>query len=555
MTDAQRIGKAERTPSTGDMLGSTSQSSLPTDFLQRGSQRLGYACLFYAFGYVAAYGGPVLSHTLREGEVPEYALGFKSIVALGAILSALALYVLIRSRKIRPARLLDLGLVFEVVGAFGITMTATYGAYPEWSKELLLRVNYAGIPWECSWIMIFPLLTPGSPPKILISSLAAASMGLVTMAISKATGATSPDVPWPWLLTYYLFTTYLCAILAYLVSRWIRQFGVQIKRAREIGQYRLIESLGEGGMGQVWRARHRMLARPAAIKLIRPEALGADQATRDMVLRRFEREARATARLRSMHTISIYDFGITEQGSFYYVMELLDGMDLNTLVRRFGPIPAGRTIHLLRQACHSLMDAHDNGMIHRDIKPANIYVCRLGPDHDFVKVLDFGLVKSDRTGSSDATELTREGITVGTPGYMPPEMAMGATKIDGRADLYALGCVGYWLLTGQPVFEADTPLATVLHHVKTEPVPPSQRTEIEMPADLEKTILSCLSKDPADRPPSARDLDGLLAGCETSDTWTTTQAEQWWTLHMPKTVVEESEDELSTMDGALVGKL
>ncbi|NIW35429.1 MAG: protein kinase, partial [Gemmatimonadetes bacterium] len=172
------------------------------------------------------------------------------------------------------------------------------------------------------------------------------------------------------------------------------------------GSYQLVEPLGVGGMGEVWRAYHRMLARPAAVKLIRPEVLGGDQTTRQVVLTRFQREAEATAALRSVHTIQLHDFGVTEDGSFYYVMELLDGLSFKDLVERFGPIPSGRVVYLLRQACHSLGEAHQRGMIHRDVKPANLYTCRLGPDHDFVKVLDFGLVKSTDDAFPGATELT-----------------------------------------------------------------------------------------------------------------------------------------------------
>jgi serine/threonine-protein kinase len=259
--------------------------------------------------------------------------------------------------------------------------------------------------------------------------------------------------------------------------------------------------------------------------------LGMDRGSRRAVVHRFEREAQATATLRSTHTIDLYDFGVTEEGSFYYVMELLDGLNLKELVERFGPVSAGRAVYLLRQVCHSLGEAHDRGMIHRDIKPANIFACRLGPDHDFVKVLDFGLVKASEDAQPGATELTEAGALTGTPAFMAPETAMG-TGVDGRADLYALGCVGYWLLTGQPVFEGDTPLSTVVQHVQAQPVPPSMRTEIDVPESLERVILSCLEKDPANRPQSAGGLDSQLAGCGLDQEWNRERAEEWWRLHM-----------------------
>ncbi len=286
-------------------------------------------------------------------------------------------------------------------------------------------------------------------------------------------------------------------------------------------------------MGEVWLARHRMLARPAAVKLIRPDSLGDDEATRGYVLRRFEREAQATAALESHHTIELFDFGITQDGSFYYVMELLRGLDLDTLVQRFGPASAARAVYLLSQVCHSLAEAHEVGMIHRDIKPANIYVCRLGLEYDFVKVLDFGLVKTIDGRAGAATELTAEGIATGTPAFMAPEMAMGRGDVDGRADIYGLGCVGYWLLTGRRVFEAESPLATVVAHVQETPVPPSQRSELPIPAPLEELILACLAKDPAERPQSAAELGAQLAGCPLDPTWSHERARDWWALHLP----------------------
>jgi serine/threonine-protein kinase len=301
-----------------------------------------------------------------------------------------------------------------------------------------------------------------------------------------------------------------------------------------MGSYELLERIGKGGMGEVWRARHRMLTRVAAIKLIRPEALlleGEENA--QVLLHRFEREARFTAALRSPHTVALYDYGTTEEGSFYYVMELLDGLDLETLVQRFGPLPAGRVIYLLSQAASSLLEAHLNGLVHRDIKPRNIFACRMGTEHDFIKVLDFGLVKLSATERTQ-TYLTREGVTTGTPAYMAPEIALCRRDIDGRADLYSLGCVGYWLLTGHLVFEADSAMAMAMAHVQKQPVPPSLRTGIEVPGSLERVILRCLEKDPARRPETARELLDLLAECNDIEPWTQRDAERWWAAHAPQ---------------------
>jgi serine/threonine-protein kinase len=225
---------------------------------------------------------------------------------------------------------------------------------------------------------------------------------------------------------------------------------------------------------------------------------------------RFRREAEAAARLRSPHTVELYDFGVTEDGTLYLVMELLEGSNLEHLVREHGPLAPSRVIHILRQVCESLDEAHSQGLVHRDIKPANIHLGRLGLRKDFVKVLDFGLVRSF-AGPSDESLTGAAGMTPGTPAYMAPEMAHDG-KVDGRADLYSLGCVAYYLLTGHLVFESETPLQTILKHLQATPEPPSRRTDRPIPAALEALVLACLAKRPEDRPPSAAALSQSLAG-------------------------------------------
>jgi serine/threonine-protein kinase len=298
-----------------------------------------------------------------------------------------------------------------------------------------------------------------------------------------------------------------------------------------MGSYRLIERLGIGGMGEVWRAEHRELHRAAAVKLIRPEICDRRDALSGTLRRRFEREAQVTAALRSPHTVAIYDFGTASDGSFYYAMELLDGFDLETLVGRFGPQSPQRVVQFLLQICDSLAEAHNLGLIHRDIKPKNLFVSRLGLNYDFIKVLDFGLVKASGAGDSSQTQLTVDGTTTGTPAYMSPEIALG-NKVDARSDIYSLGCVAYWLLTGHLVFDADTPLAVLLAHIQDSPIPPSQRSELEIPSDLEQVVLSCLEKDPANRPQSALELADALRACRLP-TWGSQQAETWWSTHTP----------------------
>ena len=325
---------------------------------------------------------------------------------------------------------------------------------------------------------------------------------------------------------FVLSSSILSIILSHLV--WSAQ-----QQARKVGSYELEERLGQGGMGEVWRARHHLLARRAAIKLVRPEALGSDLQTRRVALLRFEREAQATASLRSPHTIDLYDFGISDTGAFYYVMELLVGRDMQTLVRDFGQLPPDRALYLLEQVCESLAEAHASGLVHRDIKPSNIYVCREGLQFDFVKVLDFGLARERRPDAVHLTRHTSERIT-GTPAYMAPEVILGATEVDPRVDIYALGCVAYFLLTGQLVFEGTTPMKTLLKHVEEAPVPPSQRTEVAVPPVLDALILRCLEKDPERRPKDAQAVLHLVRECRIGRRWDDDRAREWWEMHLPE---------------------
>ena len=496
----------------------------PPELLAEASVRLGWAALIYSITYTFAYWGPHITAWLT---VPFYAFWrTQNVFALISVALGLLVFAMSRRAMLTPQRLLDVGLVFEVVASLGISVVQFWYGFPD---VTLVDRKYTGIPWECAWIIIFPLLAPNAPKKVVIASLASASTGPLVVFLRMAAGVPIGRDP-VMIVAFFLFSTYLCAIVAYVIAHIVYRYGVRLNKAREVGSYELVTKLGEGGMGEVWVARHRMLARPAAVKLIRPELLGDDPRSRETAVKRFEREAMATANLRSTHTIDVYDFGVTEDGAFYYVMEFLEGLNLDAMIRRFGPIGPARTIYLMSQACHSLGEAHARGLVHRDIKPANIFSSRLGPDCDFVKVLDFGLVKhqSDQQGAS----LTGAGVTAGTPAFMAPEIALGKDEVDGRADIYALGCVAYWLLTGLPVFRGDTPVATVLAHIRDEPVPPSQRTEIYIPPRLEQIILDCLAKDPGARPQTTTELSARLAEIGV-DPWTNDEARKWWALHGP----------------------
>ncbi|HEX7839256.1 MAG TPA: serine/threonine-protein kinase, partial [Kofleriaceae bacterium] len=325
-------------------------------------------------------------------------------------------------------------------------------------------------------------------------------------------------------------------------------------RARERGSYRLVARFGAGGMGEVWRAEHRLLARTAAIKLIRPEAMY-DPRSVDEILERFRREAQTLASMRSRHTIAIYDYGVTELGVFYYVMELLDGLDLESLIGRYGPQPVPRVIQLLIQACASLAEAHDAGLFHRDIKPPNLFICRAADEVDILKLLDFGIVQTvhdpaltpapapthapdDAPLPIGATpKLTQLGAMLGTPGFMAPEQILGM-QLDGRADLYALGCCAWWLLTGREVFARDDADARILHKHIYEPIPSlAAAMQGWCPPELEAVIAACLAKDVTDRPGDARALAAMLRAIPipAERAWTADHAAAWWRAYQPAT--------------------
>lgn len=290
--------------------------------------------------------------------------------------------------------------------------------------------------------------------------------------------------------------------------------------ARQLGQYRLTRRIGAGGMGEVFLAEHRLLKRPCVVKLIRP-----DKAGNPNVLARFQREVRATAKLTHWNTIEIFDYGSTEDGTFYYVMEYLPGMSLAELVERFGPLPPERVIYLLRQACDALAEAHAAGLIHRDIKPGNVFAAERGGVHDVVKLLDFGLVKP--LVDEESIHLTAEGSITGSPLFMSPEQAVGDSTPDARSDIYSLGAVGYYLLTGRPPFESDKALKVMFAHVHESPVPPSQLRP-GVPADLERVLLRCLAKTADQRYPSATALEEAMTACAAAGGWTRADAARWW---------------------------
>lgn len=505
---------------TGPLRSGDRPFAVPEDLLQEAGHRLGLASLL---GVVLWTVGILLDHLAMRALAPDdpawRLFHFPDLVVGIAILGSLALFLYSRSPKRNPKRLLDLGLLYLILTSLEI------GIIWHWSPVTGGRSVMPEFTWVGSLVLIFAAIIPNPPWKTLVAGLIAASMMPLGMLLVRAEGRWEFGATSNVLLMHY--PDYIMVGVSVVISRVVTRLGQHITKAREMGSYQLGELLGKGGMGEVYLATHRMLARPAAIKLIRPEVVCGDGSEAAQVaVKRFRREAEAAASLRSPHTVELYDFGVTEDQTLYFVMELLKGMDLETLVRQHGPQPANRVIYILRQVCESLEEAHSHGMVHRDIKPANIHLGQLGLKHDFVKVLDFGLVKSAGPGAEQSLA-TAADATPGTPAYMAPEMALGEA-VDGRADLYALGCVAYFLLTRHVVFEAATALQAVARHMSDTPIPPSQRGgAVEIPPDLERLILRLLAKKPADRPPNAADLAQALAAIPVQP-WTERDAAIWW---------------------------
>jgi eukaryotic-like serine/threonine-protein kinase len=502
-------------------------TGLPPDLQAQSARRLRIVAVLYAFVFFVS--DPLTAILLTE----EREAFFSSVLQWGpsaaSIPTALLVAAVTWSKRLPVGTVLAVGVFFQVVGSFGIAAAQYldvdgYTTVPPW----------AGLSWVAVWMLGFTVMIPSPPRWALSAALASASaVPLVVGFVIVTVGTPIPITPLRFFI--HLALPYLLVVLvAYVGARVVYCLGTQLNRARELGSYRLIERLGQGGMAEVWRAQHRFLVRPAAVKLMRLEAAGNGGASPESELHaRFEREAQVTSSLRSPHTIELYDFGVTDDGTFYYVMELLDGFDLQVLIERFGPAPPERAVHLLKQVCTSLGEAHQQRLIHRDIKPANVYVCRYGRDVDFVKVLDFGLVKPQYDRSPTQLDITAVHAARGTPAFMSPEQVVGTRPVDGRSDIYAVGCLGYWLVTGQLVFTGRTAMETILKHIQTKPEPPSGRTELDIPEAFDELILACLEKDPDNRPPTADAVAERLNAIETRAQWSRERAHQWWDLHHP----------------------
>ena len=489
-------------------------SELPPEMMSEAATRLGVFTLLIAGWQLFAAALPLFFPALDAMLYPELRA---PVLVPAALFSAVVGWGVLSGRVPRE-RVLDVALVYQV---FLCAVLATLLNAHDWPTE-------PGAPqWSVVAVitLLAPIVIPTTTPRALAATLLSAATDPLAMMCFVYAGVI--EQPTPVAMAHRFIPELIAIPVAVILSRIVHRLGERLARARDMGSYRLIERLGSGGMGEVWRATHRLLRRDAALKIIRPDAAGA-WTSGSPAEQRFEREAHAIAALRSAHTVHLYDYGVASDGTLYYVMELLDGVDLQTLVERHGPQPAARVAHILVQICDSLREAHESGLVHRDIKPANVVLARYAGRFDHVKVLDFGLVRDLRR---DAPALTADDVVPGTPAYVSPEAATGESATDARADLYSLGCVAYWLLTGTLVFEARNALEMAVAHATRLPVPPSARTERPIPAELEAIVMRLLAKDPAARWQSARELSLALAALELSPAWTEAEACAWWAEH------------------------
>ncbi|HKD16388.1 MAG TPA: serine/threonine-protein kinase [Thermoanaerobaculia bacterium] len=463
--------------------------------------------LFFIAGWlIAAAWVP----NLLEGGLP---VRDRFIFHLGSTAVLLVMWLVTRGRPVpvEVVRMLDSGGV--IISSWGMTANA-------FTIPLNLRPDLVAIVSFFGFLLYRAAVVPSEPKRTAwIGLLSALPLPVMTF-LFYSRGPRPSWMPPPIAYTAYevLFTT-LVVLLSSKISRVIYGLRQTIRATRRLGPYTLETKIGEGGMGAVYRARHALLRRPTAIKILPPERAG------EMDMTRFEREVQMTSQLTSPHTVSVYDYGRTPDGLFYYAMEYLDGIDLDELVARDGPMPPGRVANVLSQVCEALGEAHRAGLIHRDIKPANILLCERGGRHDVVKVVDFGLVKD--LAKTSGPGVTTDNLVLGTPHYIAPEVLRSPDRIDARSDLYALGATAYFLLTGKPVFEGGLP-EIFAQHLDTAPTPPSARLGRPIPRSLEALVMAALSKDPNHRPQSTAVFDSALRDCRDVAPWNEADAATWW---------------------------
>jgi len=483
----------------------------PSDVLHESRRRIRVAA---GLG-TAAYAVFLLS--VLSGVLTDQALERKLDLvhdAVGLTLCA-GLFLLTQVPRFSDRQVLGFAMAFELLLSVLISTTNVWASF-------LHTGNVPALTWVVPILILFALLVPAPPRQLaIVSSVCALTMpaGIVVLSAMGRVAASAADI------VGSVLAATVGLGLAVVASRTVYGARREAAAARRMGGYELVKLLGQGGMGEVWEARHLMLARPAAVKLILAERLQAPAEARDVAVQRFTREAQVTASLRSPYTVQLFDFGVSDDGVLYYAMELLEGMNLENFVYRHGPVEPRRAVYWLRQVCHSLGEAHANGLTHRDLKPANLLVCRYGREHDFLKVLDFGLARP--AARDDDAKLTREGAWLGTPGWMAPEQIF-AGDVGPRADLYALGCIAYWLLSGSRPFESAERSELLRQHAQVMPPSLLERAPRALPPELDAVVMACLAKDPAARPLDADELSARLDASLQGDAWSPVEAEAWW---------------------------
>ncbi|UCC81788.1 MAG: serine/threonine protein kinase [Gemmatimonadota bacterium] len=456
---------------------------------------------------------PPLASSLSEYESLSGPLGHLILLGLGLAL----VYGVRGSPRYLPA------IVYGTIAANIVLLlfsqvTFRPASHPYFGISLLLFLSAAFIPWRPGYQ--WALAATAAVCFLLLQGILFWTLPELQAFWAERGGAEVARNNAVWGVTKIAITGGASA----LVSKTLYSLTKTAHRAKRLGNYLIHEEIGKGGMGQVFYAQHSLICRPTAVKVMHQD--GRDRGT---ALARFEREIKLSATLTHPNTITIYEVGRTPDHSLYYAMEYLEGLDLQQLVERHGPVSPARTIHILTQVCGSLEEAHARDIIHRDIKPSNIFLTRRGLLYDYVKVLDFGLAKQIESDASSA--ISKTGMLFGTPRYIAPETVYGNEQVDGRADLYCLGGVAYWMLTGQPPFPSESSVEVLIDHVKTTPKRPSEVSELLIPAKLEAIVMRLLEKKPGDRYETARELEDALAAVPLDEAWSRDRAEDWWNLH------------------------
>jgi serine/threonine-protein kinase len=460
----------------------------------------------------------------RETDRTISALNVFTVLSLGGIVALLSGRRPLAPAQLRALELGMVGMIASVVATIYYHLMLRYSLRGDPTTAQLALKNF--VLYAVILILTFGLAIPKRWPR---AALIVGPLTLLPFATLLTLCLRHPEAM-QWLARWTTPLAQLCFDALFLLvlavgsvyeTQAIYRLRREVAEARRLGQYHLRQRIAAGGMGEVYLAEHRFLKRPCAVKLIGPDVMADPNAQA-----RFEREVQITAALSHPNIVEVYDYGRAEDGTYYYVMEYLTGLSLEELVQGHGPLPPGRVVYLLRQVCQALRAAHAAGLIHRDIKPSNIIAARRSGMDDMAKLLDFGLVLP-RAGPP-APHLTREGQIVGTPLFMAPEQVMsGGRVVDERSDLYALGAVAYYLLTGQPPFDGADGIGVMIAHARDPVVPPS-RVRLDLPEDLERIVLRCLAKSPAERFPDAESLEGALGACACAGDWDQDRAARWW---------------------------